>query len=84
MALLTHWTQVWVYSDIVKKRKAWHVAVHGGHKELDMTEQLNNGISGFKQHKFILIKSKIKGLLGRLGSKAESVSGGVRLPGLTP
>ena len=23
-------------------RKAWRVAVHGGHKELDMTEQYNN------------------------------------------
>ena len=30
--------------DIVKNRKAWHVAVHGGRKELDTTEQLNNGI----------------------------------------
>ena len=44
-----------------------------------MTEQLNNNdIIGLKQHKFILIKSKIKGLPGRLGSRAESVSGGMR------
>ena len=26
----------------VKDREAWHASVHGGHKELDMTEQLNN------------------------------------------
>ena len=28
--------------EMVKDRKAWHAAVHGGHKELDMTEQLHN------------------------------------------
>ena len=27
---------------IVKDREAWQAAVHGGHKELDTTEQLNN------------------------------------------
>ena len=27
---------------IVKDRKAWCAAVHGGHKESDMTERLNN------------------------------------------
>ena len=27
--------------EILKDRKAWHAAVHGGHKESDMTEQLN-------------------------------------------
>ena len=27
--------------EIVKDRKAWRAAVNGGHKELDMTEQLN-------------------------------------------
>ena len=26
----------------LKSREAWHAAVHGGHKELDMTEQQNN------------------------------------------
>ena len=26
---------------LVMDREAWHAAVHGGHKELDMTEQLN-------------------------------------------
>ena len=26
--------------EIAKDREAWHPAVHGGHKELDMTEQL--------------------------------------------
>ena len=25
-----------------KDREAWHAAVHGGHKESDMTEWLNN------------------------------------------
>ena len=28
--------------EMVKDRKAWRAAVHGGHKELDMTEQLHN------------------------------------------
>ena len=28
--------------EMVKDRDAWHAAVHGGHKELDMTERLNN------------------------------------------
>jgi len=27
---------------MVKDRKAWRTAVHEGHKELDMTEQLNS------------------------------------------
>ena len=27
--------------EMVKDRKAWHAAVHGGHKESDMPEQLN-------------------------------------------
>ena len=27
--------------ELVMDREAWHSAVHGGHKELDMTEQLN-------------------------------------------
>ena len=27
--------------EIVKDREAWQAAVHGGHKELDTTEQLN-------------------------------------------
>ena len=27
--------------ELVMNREAWHAAVHGGHKELDMTEQLN-------------------------------------------
>ena len=26
---------------LVMDREAWHVAVHGGHKESDMTERLN-------------------------------------------
>ena len=28
--------------EMVKDREAWRAAVHGGRKELDMTEQLNN------------------------------------------
>ena len=28
--------------ELVKGREAWHVAVHGGHKESDMTELLKN------------------------------------------
>ena len=31
--------------ELVKNREAWHSAVHGGHKELDMTEQLKNNKS---------------------------------------
>ena len=27
--------------EIVKDREAWRAAVHGGHKESDMTERLN-------------------------------------------
>ena len=28
--------------EMVRDREAWQAAVHGGHKELDTTEQLNN------------------------------------------
>ena len=28
--------------EMMKNREAWPAAVHGGHKELDTTEQLNN------------------------------------------
>ena len=27
--------------ELVMDREAWHTALHGGHKELDTTEQLN-------------------------------------------
>ena len=27
--------------ELAMDREAWHVAVHGGHKELDMTEGVN-------------------------------------------
>ena len=33
--------------EIVKDRKAWRAAVQGVAKELDMTEQLNNGKASF-------------------------------------
>ena len=29
------------FGALVRDRKAWHAEVHGGHKESDMTEQLN-------------------------------------------
>ena len=29
------------FRQLVMNREAWHAAVHGGHKELDMTEQFN-------------------------------------------
>ena len=39
--------------EIRKDREAWHAAVHGGHKESDATEQLNNnyyaGLSSVSQ-----------------------------------
>ena len=28
--------------EILKDREAWHAAIYGGHKELDLTELLNN------------------------------------------
>ena len=31
--------------EMVKDREAWHGAVHGGHKESDTTEQLNDNCS---------------------------------------
>ena len=32
------------FREMVKDREAWHTAVHGGHKESDMIERLNNNI----------------------------------------
>ena len=41
---ITNWIGMNLSSlwDVVKDREAWHAAVHGGHKELDRTEQMNN------------------------------------------
>ena len=33
--------------EIVRDRKAWGAEVHGGHKELDMTERVNNNNSEY-------------------------------------
>ena len=33
---------------MVKDREAWRAAVHGGHKESDTTERLNNNLGLFK------------------------------------
>ena len=30
------------FQETVKDRETWRAALHGGHKESDMTEQLNN------------------------------------------
>ena len=35
--------------EIVKDRKAWHIEVHRGHKESDITQQLNNNNSDLKE-----------------------------------
>ena len=39
--------------EVVKEREAWRAAVQGGHKEFDMTEQLNN-------NKPVLIKTNFE------------------------
>ena len=41
--------------EMVKDREAWHAAVHGGHKESDMTKQVNNNI-----YKYMCIYTYIK------------------------
>ena len=43
--------------EIEKDREAWRAAVHGGHKESDMTEQLNNNR---KQHFFWTNKVRLE------------------------
>ena len=41
--------------EMVRDRKAWRAAVHGGRKELDTTERLNknNALDGKTHNKFI-------------------------------
>ena len=41
--------------EIVKDREAWQAAVHGGHKELDTTERLNNNSKLIYQAKILPI-----------------------------
>ena len=40
MSLSKHW-------EMVMDREVWCAAVHGGHKELDMTVQVNNNSNSF-------------------------------------
>ena len=48
-----HWfsRRVWASSGKAEDREAWHVAVYGGLKELDMTEWLNNNNKFFLESK---------------------------------
>ena len=40
--------------ELVMDREVWHAAVHGGRKESDMTEQLNNNKSEPKSTAFLM------------------------------
>ena len=45
--------------EIVKDRKAWRAAVHGGLKESDTTERLNNNYVWTKQNVYPVTKSDV-------------------------
>ena len=41
--------------EIVKDREGWHAAVHGGHKESDTNEQMNNNKCQIEKDKYHVI-----------------------------
>ena len=45
--------------EMVRDREAWHVVVHGGHKESDITGQLNNSNNNSLPHSlpFAIVKT---------------------------
>ena len=46
--------------EIVKDREAWRAAVHGGHKELDMTKQTElNWIAAYQVSLFLTISQNL-------------------------
>ena len=45
--------------EIVKDRKAWRATVHGGLKESDTTERLNNNYVWTKQNVYPVTKSDV-------------------------
>ena len=45
--------------EIVQDRKAWRAAVHGGLKESDTTERLNNNYVWTKQNVYPVTKSDV-------------------------